>query len=94
LQRDGEYVVVRVENAGTVPPHVRQRAFRRFVTTRSDKGGTGLGLAITRAVVEAHGGRAEIARLGPPTVEFRLRLPAARRGPVATQPAPSEEMRI
>jgi signal transduction histidine kinase len=93
VQREGEHVIVRVENAGTVPPHVRQRAFQRFVTTRPDKGGTGLGLAITRAVVEAHGGRAEIAKLGPPTVEFLLRLPAARRGPVVEQSSSSQEMR-
>ncbi len=78
VKREGNDVVVRVENPGTVPAHVRQRAFRRFVTTRADKGGTGLGLAIARAVAEAHGGRAELAHTGPPRVEFRLRLPAAR----------------
>ncbi|HEX4334849.1 MAG TPA: ATP-binding protein [Polyangiaceae bacterium] len=76
--RVGNDVIVRVENPGTIPAHVRQRAFRRFVTTRADKGGTGLGLAIARAVAEAHGGRAELAHTGPPSVEFRLRLPAAR----------------
>ncbi len=78
VERDGDDVIVRVENPGTVPAHVRKRAFRRFVTTRADKGGTGLGLAIARAVAEAHGGRAELSRTGPPRVEFRLRLPAAR----------------
>src|SRR5262252_1349575 len=41
VQREGNDVVVRVENPGTIPAHVRQRAFRRFVTTRADKGGTG-----------------------------------------------------
>lgn len=76
--RTGDDVVVRVRNTGSVPAHVRQRAFRRFVTTRADKGGTGLGLAIVRAVAEAHGGRAELVDTGPPTVEFALRLPASR----------------
>jgi signal transduction histidine kinase len=80
VRREGDDVVVQVENPGTIPAHVRKRAFRRFVTTRSDKGGTGLGLAIARAVAEAHGGRAELASIGPPTVAFRLRLPAARAG--------------
>jgi signal transduction histidine kinase len=86
---DGEHVHVRVENPGHVPAHVRQRAFRRFVTTRADKGGTGLGLAIVRAVAEAHGGRAELVEAGPPRVEFRLRLPAFRRVPpqIEAQPA-------
>jgi signal transduction histidine kinase len=79
ISRAGDDVLVRVRNAGSVPAHVRQRAFRRFATTRADKGGTGLGLAIVRAVAEAHGGRAELVETGPPTVEFGLRLPASRR---------------
>jgi len=76
LREEPGEVSVRVRSPGTVSPHVRGRAFRRFVTTRSDRGGTGLGLAITRAIAEAHGGRAELADPGPPTVEFVLRLPS------------------
>src|SRR6185369_10529167 len=79
VARTGDDVLVKVRNEGSVPAHVRQRAFRRFATTRADKGGTGLGLAIVRAVAEAHGGRAELVETGPPTVEFALRLPASRR---------------
>ncbi len=67
----------RVRNSGEIPPYVRDRLFRRFVTTRADKGGTGLGLAIVRAVAEAHGGRVELVSSGPPDVEFRLSLPTA-----------------
>jgi signal transduction histidine kinase len=77
VQREGAKVAVRVVNHGTVPKHVRTRLFRRFVTTRAAGGGTGLGLAIVRAVAEAHGGKAELLRPGPPEVEFRLTLPAA-----------------
>jgi signal transduction histidine kinase len=76
VERDGERVAVRVLNPGTVPKHVRTNLFRRFVTTRAAGGGTGLGLAIVRAVAEAHGGKAELLRPGPPEVEFRLTLPA------------------
>ncbi len=83
VRRDADDVVVSVVNRGSVAAHVQKRAFRRFVTTRSDKGGTGLGLAIARAVAEAHRGRAELAEPGPPEVEFRLRLPAFRRSPPA-----------
>jgi two-component system, OmpR family, sensor histidine kinase CreC len=79
IRRTGDDVLVRVRNPGSVPAHVRKRAFRRFATTRADKGGTGLGLAIVRAVAEAHGGRAELVETGPPTVEFGFRLPASRR---------------
>jgi signal transduction histidine kinase len=85
----GDLVIVSVENAGNVPAHVRRAAFRRFVTTRAGQGGTGLGLSIVRAVAEAHGGRAELSQIGPPRVEFRVLLPAFRRGRVP-QPSVAE----
>jgi len=76
VRREGSKVLVLVGNRGAVPKHVRTTLFRRFVTTRAAGGGTGLGLAIVRAVAEAHGGKAELLRPGPPDVEFRLTLPA------------------
>jgi two-component system, OmpR family, sensor histidine kinase CreC len=78
VERRAEEVWLSVKNTGVVEPHVQDRLFRRFVTTRADKGGTGLGLAIVQAVAEAHGGQADLERPGPPTVVFRLKLPAAR----------------
>jgi two-component system, OmpR family, sensor histidine kinase CreC len=80
VERSAGWVVLTVRSEGEVPRHVRNRLFRRFVTTRADKGGSGLGLAIVRAVAEAHGGHADLADPGPPAVEFRLDLPPARRG--------------
>ncbi len=79
VRRDGDNVRVLVQSAGSVPRAIVPRLFRRFVTTRSDRGGTGLGLAIVRAVAEAHGGRAELTSAGPPKVEFRVTLPSAWR---------------
>jgi two-component system, OmpR family, sensor histidine kinase CreC len=76
--RRGQDVVLAVRNRGTVEPHVKDRLFRRFVTTRREKGGTGLGLAIVQAVAEAHGGLADLESAGPPDVAFRVKLPAAR----------------
>ncbi|HEY5955171.1 MAG TPA: ATP-binding protein [Polyangiaceae bacterium] len=75
VERRAEMVTLRVENEGEVPARVNAQLFRRFVTTRVDRGGTGLGLAIVRAVAEAHGGRVELEHAGPPTVVFRLELP-------------------
>jgi len=83
VRREGDSVRVLVQSAGAVPPAIRARLFRRFVTTRSDRGGTGLGLAIVRAIAEAHGGRAELTEAGPPEVAFRVTLPAAFRSPGA-----------
>lgn len=75
---EGDRVVVAVTNGGRLSPHVKKRLFRRFVTSRADKGGTGLGLAIVRAVAEAHGGRVEVRETEqPPQVQFRLELPKA-----------------
>jgi signal transduction histidine kinase len=83
VRREGETVRVAVRSAGAVPQAIQGRLFRRFVTTRSDRGGTGLGLAIVRAVAEAHGGRAELIAPGPPSVEFGVTLPAVWRVPGA-----------
>jgi signal transduction histidine kinase len=86
--RRAEDVVLTVHSSGAIERHVQDRLFRRFVTTRRDKGGTGLGLAIVQAVAEAHGGLADLERAGPPEVVCRLTLPAARlRATLAEAPA-------
>lgn len=77
LAQDGHGKLV-VKNQGQVARHVQDNVFRRFVTTREDKGGTGLGLAIIRAVAEAHGGQAQLTEAGPPHVVFTLTVPALR----------------
>jgi two-component system, OmpR family, sensor histidine kinase CreC len=87
LTRDGlGWIVVR--NSGQVPRYVRDNVFRRFVTTREDKGGTGLGLAIVRAVAEAHGGQAQLQDAGPPQVVFTFTVPLPR-GILGISPADS-----
>ena len=80
VRRQDDEVVCTVTNRGQVARGVKPRIFRRFVTTRADRGGTGLGLAIVRAIAEAHGGRAECTNIGPPEVTFTIMLPHARRG--------------
>lgn len=77
VARRGESVVLDVRNEGQIHRHVAERLFRRFITTRAERGGTGLGLAIVRAIAEAHSGTAVCAEPGPPRVEFRISLPSA-----------------
>jgi signal transduction histidine kinase len=88
VQREGQQAVFSVRNRGSIQEHVRRRLFRRFVTTRSDKGGSGLGLAIVRAVAEAHGGQVQLVKEGPPEVHISLRLPLAWR-PAGPPPSKS-----
>ncbi|EYF03471.1 ATP-binding protein [Chondromyces apiculatus] len=76
LTRVGGNVALTVRNPGEINRRVAPRMFRRFVTTRADKGGTGLGLAIVRAIAEAHSGSIECIERGPPTVSFSLLLPS------------------
>ncbi|MBN2193067.1 MAG: two-component sensor histidine kinase [Polyangiaceae bacterium] len=83
VYRSASDIVLSVSSRGEISRHIRTRLFRRFVSTRHDRGGTGLGLAIVRAVAESHGGRAELEREGPPTVEFRIVLPMAWHHPPA-----------
>lgn len=67
-----------IRNEGSIAAGHARRIFRRFVTTRADRGGTGLGLSIVMAVAEAHGGTVSLSAAGPPDVAFRLELPPAR----------------
>ena len=76
VSRSGSDVCCTVVNSGQVAAGVHRRLFKRFVTTRADRGGTGLGLSIVRAVAEAHGGQASCVSEGPPEVSFQITLPA------------------
>ncbi len=76
IHRRGDELCCTVKNAGQISRGVQRRIFRRFVTTREDRGGTGLGLSIVRAIAEAHGGQVACTDEGPPEVTFELRLPA------------------
>jgi signal transduction histidine kinase len=77
VRQANDQALVEVSNDGAIARHTRDRIFRRFVTTRGDKGGTGLGLAIVRAVAEAHRGHIDLVQAGPQRVVFRLALPSA-----------------
>ena len=81
--RDGDDVVIRVEDEGPgVPPEAREAIFNRFHSDRPE-GETfgrhsGLGLAIAKAIVEGHNGTiAATDRDNAPTgARFVIRLPA------------------
>jgi two-component system, LuxR family, sensor histidine kinase TtrS len=86
LSCGGEGLRIAVSDLGEgLAPEPLQRLFEPFYTTKPN--GVGLGLAICKRVIEAHGGRIEVARntAGPGlTVSFTLPVPR----PAAAAPAP------
>lgn len=79
VSTDRDAAVIEVSDTGPgIDPAVADSVFERFVRADSSrsraKGSTGLGLAIVTAVVEAHGGRAEVDSVPGRTV-FRVILP-------------------
>ena len=82
VRRDGPAAVLEVTDHGPgLTPELADKVFERFVRadparTRAT-GGSGLGLAIVAAVVEAHGGRAEVDSTPGEGATFRVVLPAS-----------------
>ena len=73
----GEAVIAVNDNGPGIPADIRPRIFNRFVRaelSRARPDGTGLGLAIVSAIVNAHGGRVEVAS-EPGQTTFTVHLP-------------------
>ncbi len=58
-----------------IPPHVRERIFEPFYTTKPVGQGTGLGLSISHGIVERHGGRLTVDCPPDGGTVFRVELP-------------------
>jgi signal transduction histidine kinase len=75
----GEYVSVRVTDTGTgMPPHVIERAFEPFYTTKPIGQGTGLGLSMLHGFAKQSGGHAHIDSGPNCGTTVRLFLPRDR----------------
>jgi signal transduction histidine kinase len=69
-------VVVDVADDGPgVPPHLTDRIFNPFFTTKVT--GSGLGLAIVRKIIDAHDGRIDLNSSPEKGTRFRVTLPVA-----------------
>jgi two-component system OmpR family sensor kinase len=81
LSHEGAQAIIEVRDTGPgIDEQLVPTIFERFVRGDSSRsraaGSTGLGLAIVTAVVEAHGGRAEVES-APGLTVFRIFLPSA-----------------
>lgn len=79
VARDAREAIIAVRDGGpgisdAELPHV----FDRYWHGRTKKGGAGLGLAIAKGIIEAHGGRVDVASKHGEGAEFRFTLPLAR----------------
>ncbi|HEY3188909.1 MAG TPA: HAMP domain-containing sensor histidine kinase [Solirubrobacteraceae bacterium] len=73
---DGAEAVVEVVDGGIgIAPEALPRIFERFARQPHPGGGTGLGMPIVKAIVEAHGGKVDVASAPGKGTSVRLRLP-------------------
>ena len=76
LKQEAETAVVTIEDTGTgMSDSEREQLFQAFFTTKAHGEGVGLGLTFTKAVVEAHGGRIQVATGPGKGSVFTVRLP-------------------
>ncbi|AQR60642.1 two-component sensor histidine kinase [Brevundimonas sp. LM2] len=79
---NGSEVRIRVEDTGRgIPYHLQALVFDRFV--RRERGGPGVGLALVKALVELHGGWAEVESEPGKGAAFILHLPLEATGAAA-----------
>jgi PAS domain S-box-containing protein len=79
-EREGDFVVVRIEDNGPgVPEEIRSKIFDPFFTTRAPHEGTGLGLSIAHDIIRDHDGSLdlEVAEGGGACFVVRLPIPAS-----------------
>lgn len=60
-RRDNGVELVIRDNGCGMSDAVKARLFDRYFTTKTDGKGTGLGMGISKAIIEEHGGRIEVA---------------------------------
>jgi two-component system, OmpR family, sensor kinase len=89
LRRSGDEAVIEVADRGPglsdgEASHVFERFYRGDPSRSRSSGGTGLGLSIASALIEAHGGRIEVASTPGEGATFTITLPVVP-APVAVQ---------
>jgi len=72
---DDMFAISLKDSGAGIPPENLERIFDPFFTTKPVGQGTGLGLAISYKIVQAHGGRIEVASKPGQGTEFKVLIP-------------------
>ena len=74
-QKDGWAVLSVIDTGPGIPPHLKERIFEAFFSTKAEGEGTGLGLSMSRDFVRQFGGELEFESVESEGATFRVRLP-------------------
>lgn len=75
-RKAGDKVEIRVgDNGNGIPPHIKDKIFQPFFTTKPTGQGTGLGLSLVYDIVKANGGELKAETDGGAI--FTIQLPVA-----------------
>ncbi len=76
--RNSKEVVIRVKDNGSgIPPHLLDKIFQPFFTTKPTGQGTGLGLSLSYDIIKAHGGDLKVETVPGDGAAFTIYLPAS-----------------
>ncbi len=76
IESDGNSVITKVTDSGTIDPLIASKIMEPFFTTKAVGKGTGLGLSISQSIIENHGGQLYLNRESEKT-QFIIQLPLA-----------------
>lgn len=65
------------DNGPGIPPHIRQKIFEPFFSTKQKGEGTGLGLSVSFGIIQAHGGSLQLESVMGQGSTFVVNLPLA-----------------
>jgi CheY-like chemotaxis protein len=87
--REGRFVRISISDTGIgMPPHVRDRMFEPFFSTKGEGKGTGLGLATAYGIIRGYGGTIDVESAPGRGTRVDVFLPAVA-GLVRPTPAPT-----
>jgi len=79
--KPGDYVEIKISDTGCgIEPHVIEKIFEPYFTTKGTGEGTGMGLAMVHGIVEEYGGKILVESTPGQGTVFIVYLPIARTG--------------